>query len=374
MKRSAHSLNKHKQRYDIVLLSLIFILIIFGVLVLASASSPVGLQRYNDTYHFVKRQIFNGIVPGLVFMAVLSRVPTHWYLKYWKWFYGGTLFLLISVFIPGLAADFGTSSSWIQIAGSSVQPSEFAKVMLIISLAGLLSQIDEEDKKLFSRGLLPFLAVVGSVCGLLIMQPDIGTMVIVVLIVSAMYFVSGALMKHIVMLIGLGSLLLGILIATAPYRLARLMTFLQPGQDLQGAGYQLNQALIAVGSGGLLGLGLGHSRQKFLYLPEVTSDSIFAILSEELGFMIGALFVIVIVYMCMRMLRIAHGTKFTFDKLVVVGVVSWVGFQALINIGAIIGIMPLTGVPLPFVSHGGSAMVALLGALGIVLQISKSTV
>ena len=366
------SKKKSKFKSDSVMISTVIVLLVFGILVLASASSPVGFERYGDSYHFVKGQILNGIIPGLIAMFILARVPYTAYLKSWKIMLGVTIGLLVAVFIGPLEAGYGTSQSWISLGPISLQPAEFAKLTFILGLSGWLSTKTQSERRDTYRGFLPFTVIIGLICGLLALQPDVGTMIIIAFIGIAMYFASGAMFKHLGILAGLGATGVAVLIAIAPYRLARLLTFLNPTLDTQGAGYQLNQALIAVGSGGLLGLGLGQSRQKFLYLPEVTSDSIFAVLSEEMGFVVAVGFILVLLYLGLRMLKLAKASKDEFAQFVIVGVVAWLLLQSIVNIGAIIGIMPLTGVPLPFVSHGGSAMLSILAAMGIVLNIASN--
>ncbi len=361
---------KTPSKYDNIIISTLVVLIIFGLLTLASASSPVGFERFGDSYHFIKGQIINGIIPGVIAMLILMRVPYRIWFKYYKLFLGLTVVMLVAVFATPLAAGYGTSQSWIVIGPIHLQPAEFAKLTFIIGLAGWLAAKPQLDRQDLYKGLLPFSLILGIVCGLLAVQPDVGTMIIIALIAVTMFFVSGATMKHIGILGGVGVAGIAGLIAIAPYRIARLLTFINPSLDTQGAGYQLNQALIAVGSGGLLGLGLGQSRQKFLYLPEVTSDSIFAVMSEEMGFVVSVMFVVILTYFGMRMLKIVKRNKEEFAQFFIIGVVSWILIQSIVNIGAIIGIMPLTGVPLPFVSHGGSAMLSLLAAMGIVLNIS----
>ncbi len=368
--RPKRTKKRTQSKYDTALLSTLAVLIIFGLLTLASASSPVGFERFGDSYHFLKRQIFSGVIPGVIVMLIVMRIPYRLYFKWYKWFLGLTILMLLAVFATPIAAGYGTSQSWINLGPINLQPAEFAKLTFILGLAGWLASKSQEERQDLHKGLIPFIIILGIVAGLLALQPDVGTMIILALIGIAMFFVSGARPKHIGILALLGGTGIAGLIAIAPYRLARLLTFINPSLDTQGAGYQLNQALIAVGSGGLMGLGLGQSRQKFLYLPEVTSDSIFAIMSEEMGFIVSVGFVLVLTYFCMRMLKLAKRIKSDFAQLVVVGVVAWIAMQSIVNIGAIIGIMPLTGVPLPFVSHGGSAMLSTLAAIGIVLNIS----
>ncbi|NTV55010.1 MAG: cell division protein FtsW, partial [Candidatus Moranbacteria bacterium] len=223
----------------------------------------------------------------------------------------------------------------------------------------------------FFEGVVPFLLMLGIIAFLVMKQPDTGTLGILFIIAIAMFFSAGARLSHIGLLFGSGLAGLGVLILLAPYRMKRLLVFLDPDHDPSGAGYQIRQALIALGSGGFLGVGLGHSRQKFMYLPEPMTDSIFAVLGEELGFVGCAVVIALFLFFAYRGFRIAQKAPDEFGRLLAVGIVSWIVFQAFINIFAITGLMPLTGVPLPFISYGGTSLAAILGAIGILLNISK---
>jgi len=215
--------------------------------------------------------------------------------------------------------------------------------------------------------------VLGIIALLLILQPDIGTMSIIILTSLVVYYVGGANLVHMAGVGIAGFLSLLVLIKMSPYRAARLMTFLHPELDPQGIGYHINQAFLAIGSGGFWGRGFGLSRQKFQYLPEVAGDSIFAVIAEELGFMIAALVILAFLYLMYRGFKIAQNAPDSFSKILVVGIVSWIMIQAFVNIGAMVGLLPLTGVPLPFISYGGTSLFVLLGACGIVINISKKT-
>jgi cell division protein FtsW len=221
------------------------------------------------------------------------------------------------------------------------------------------------------EGLLPFLMTLGTIMFLMILQPDIGTMTIIVAMAMAVYFVGGAAWKHVVGLGVAGFATLMLLIQISPYRAARFTTFLHPELDPQGIGYHINQAFLAIGSGGLFGRGFGLSRQKFQYLPEVMGDSIFAILSEELGFFITAVVIGLFIYLMWRSLKIALACKDRFAQYIVVGIAVWITTQAFFNIGAMVGVLPLTGVPLPFISYGGTSLVILMSAMGIVANVSR---
>lgn len=362
---------KWQQGLDWYLLGAILIWILFGLLILASAGTAVGYELFGDSYYFVKHQLMIGVLPGMIGMYILSKVDYH----YWKDWAGIMLFvsilLLVSVFIPGLRAEYGTAHSWILIAGFSFQPAELVKLTFLIYLSTWMVNRGIGKIKNLQEGLLPFLFVLGVIMILMILQPDIGTMSIIVMTALVVFFIGGGAWKHLFLLGGLGALLIAMLIHFSPYRAERLMTFLHPEIDPQGIGYHINQATLAIGSGGFMGRGYGHSRQKFQYLPEVTGDSIFAVMAEELGFVTVVLFLLLILYVAYRGILVSYQAPDRFGQLLGVGIISWFIIQAFFNIASMLSLVPMTGVPLPFVSSGGSAMLINLLALGILLNISK---
>jgi cell division protein FtsW len=277
---------------------------------------------------------------------------------------------LILVFVPNLGNRVYGASRWLSLGPFSFQPSEMLKLSIILYLAAWLESRSEKIKD-FYEGVVPFSAVVALVSFLLIKQPDLGTLGVVILISMSIYFVSGAKIKHIFLMGILGIFSLFMMIRFEPYRADRLSVFLRPELDPKGIGYQINQALLAIGSGGIFGLGLGHSLQKFNYLPEPVGDSIFAIIGEELGLIGAILLVAIFLGISARGLKIAARAPDRFSGLVAAGIISWVSFQALINISAITGLIPLTGIPMPFVSYGGTSIVFLMLGMGILLNISK---
>lgn len=348
------------------------ILVVFGLLMLSSASSVSAYDKFGDAYYFFKHQIIAGLIPGLILFFTLSKIDY----KIWKKFSWillcFSLLLLTLVFIPGLSAGYGTAKSWIIFGGYSLQPSEIVKLTFLLYLAAWLEKRKEKIHDT-AYGFLPFLIFLGAIVTLIILQPDIGTLFIVVAMSLGVYYLAGGKLSHLISIIIAGVVGLFVLIKAAPYRLARLAIFIDPSKDPQGIGYHINQALIAVGSGGFFGLGLGRSRQKFEYLPEVAGDSIFAIMAEELGFIVCLLFIGLFLYWMYRGLRIAKLSPDQFGRLITGGVIIWIGVQTIVNIGAMVGMMPLTGVPLPFVSHGGTALMTTLAAVGLIVNISKQT-
>lgn len=364
---------RHESTQDYFLLGLFGLLVVFGLVMLSSASSVESFRKYNDTYFLFRHQLINGLLPGLILFFIFSKINYRIWEKFSVLFFAVSLLLLVLVFVPGIGSTFGSgSTSWISVAGLfSFQPAEIVKLFLILSLAGWFSYRGREMNKDFWNGLVPFAVMLGLVSLLIILQPDLGTLAVVVATSFVIYFIAGAKIGHILglMLAGLGAF--GILIAQTPYRAARLMTFLHPEIDPQGIGYHINQAFLAIGSGGWIGLGFGQSRQKFAYLPEVTGDSIFAVIAEELGFIVTASLIIIFLTIAWRGFRLATQTEDDYAKYVIIGIISWFIFQAFFNIAAMIGLMPLTGIPLPFISYGGTALAATMAAAGILINISK---
>lgn len=356
---------------DRVFLLYICILLVFGFAALTSASAPMGYERFQDSFFFVKKQFFYGLLPGLFIFLVLARV-SHGFLKKMSWpIYLFALFLLVLVFVPGIGQVLNGSRSWISLGIFNFQPAELAKLAIIIIMSALLSQ-SERDLSDWRYGLLPVLLVVAPAVFLIAAQPDIGTLAILVVIIFGLLFLARTPGKYLTIL-GLCAVVafIAIMIA-APYRVQRLSTFLHPELDPKGVGYHVNQAFLAVGSGGFWGLGLGNSRQKYQYLPEVNADSIFAIIAEELGFVVSVAFIILIALTVFRGFKIAKEAPDEFGRLLVGGIMIWFFWQSFLNIGAMIGAVPLTGVPLLFVSHGGSALMTALAAVGVVAGVSRA--
>lgn len=346
-------------------------LLICGLLFLASASGPVAFTRFGSNFFFIQQQLLQGFLPGLFAAAMAYVIPLRVWRAYAVPMLGISVILLSLVFVPGLGSDFGTfAKSWIVIGGFSFQPAELVKITFLFYLAAWVAERGDHLKD-FEDGFLPFLVVLGIIGGLIYLQPDLGTLSIIIAMAFIVFFVAGGSTKHLVSFGFLSAAFFALAIRLAPYRAERFMTFLYPELDPQGVGYQINQALLAIGSGGFLGRGYGRSIQKFQYLPEVIGDSIFAVVAEELGFVFTLMFLALLVFWLARALKIAENTSDLFSRYVVTGIVAWVGVQAFMNILAIIGLMPLTGVPLPFVSYGGTAMTVTLFCVGVILQVSN---
>lgn len=356
---------------DPVFVGLVFGLTLFGIAVLMSATGPVAFQRYDDSLFFVKRQLLQGVLPGTTLFLLFAFIDY----RLWKRLAFPALIasfgLLLLPYLPGIGVEVGGSHSWAIIAGIRFQPSEIVKLTFLIYLAAWFAGRTPERMRDWHE-LVPFIGVLGAVCLLLIAQPDTGTTAVIAGMSLLLYVFSGAPLIWFVGLSAAGAAVIALLIKISPYRAARFMTFLHPELDPQGIGYHINQAILAVASGGFLGLGFGKSRQKYLYLPEVEADSIFAVMAEELGFFLTLLFLVVLVGFVWRCFVIATRSRDRFGSLLAAGFGSWIGVQAWLNIASMIGLMPITGVTLPFISHGGTSLTILLAAAGLIAGIPRA--
>lgn len=366
---SLERFRKHSAKPDYFLIFLVFILAIFGLVMIYSASVVNSYQIFGYNSYYLNKQAVSLLI-GIIVWIIFSKIDYRAWQKNSLWMLIATLILLVLVFVPGIGTNLGGAHRWIDVANIFFQPSEICKLTFIIYLSAWLAKKGEGVRD-FQSGFLPFAAILGLVAFLIIKEPDMGTMSVITGIATIIFFVAGASWQHIGL--GLASVIgfFLILIKSAPYRMERFLTFLSPGTEALGAAYQINQALLAIGTGGLWGLGFGQSRQKFLFLPQAHTDSIFAIIMEELGFLRSSLVIIAFVLIAWRGYRIAKNAPDTFSRLVATGITTWIVLQALINMAAITGLMPLTGVPLPFVSYGGTSLVILFAAVGILTNISK---
>lgn len=365
-------MSKDARPIDYTYLAIVGAIVLFGFMMLASASAPVGYDRFGDSYYFVTHQLVFGLIPGIAGLIFFSRVPyTFWKRNAWNLLLV-SIALLVIVFIPGLSAGIGTAHSWISIGGFfSVQPSEIVKITFLFYLAAWLERRGEAGVRDVHGGFLPFIVTLGIILLLLLLQPDVGTMSIIAAMALAVYFVAGAPLVYVGGLIAGGASALALLIGLEPYRAARFTTFLNPELDPQGIGYHINQALLAIGSGGIFGVGYGHSRQKFQYLPEVSGDSIYAVIGEEMGLVVALLVLAAFLAFLWRTLKIANEAPDKFGKYVCVGIAAWIVIQAFVNIASMVALLPMTGITLPFVSYGGTSLAVSLWAVGVVLNISR---
>lgn len=344
-----------------------------GLAVLTSASGPEAFEDHGSSFYFIGQQVLQGVLPGLIAGYIAFRLPYTIWRRLAFPMLAVSVILLALVFVPGIGTDLNTfAKSWIQLVpGFTFQPAEVVKMTFLFYLAAWMEARGRGVRDV-EEGLAPFLLTLGLIGGLIFLQPDLGSLAVILAMAFIVYFVAGASMRHLLAVGVAGAFLFLIAIQLAPYRAARLTTFLHPELDPQGIGYQINQALLATGSGGLFGRGFGHSVQKFEYLPEVIGDSIFAVMAEELGFFLMVGFLVLIGFWFARGIHIAEQAPDDFARFVVIGCLGWIGIQIVMNIGSILGLLPLTGVTLPFVSYGGTSMTMTLFAVGVMLNVSRS--
>ncbi|QPC46257.1 stage V sporulation protein E [Mangrovibacillus cuniculi] len=358
-----------KSNPDFILLLVTFTLLAIGLIMVYSASAVWADYKFNDSFYFAKRQmLFAGV--GIVAMFFIMNV------EYWVWRKWSKVLviicfiLLVAVLIPGVGMTRNGSTSWIGVGAFSIQPSEFMKLAMIAFLAKFLS---ENQKHIITvkKGLFPSLGLVFLAFGMIMLQPDLGTGTVMVGTCVVMIFVAGARIAHFAFLGLLGVAGFVGLVLSAPYRMKRITSFLDPWSDPLGSGFQIIQSLYAIGPGGLFGLGLGESRQKFFYLPEPQTDFIFAILAEELGFIGGTLILLLFGVLLWRGVRVALGAPDLYGTFIAIGIISMVAIQVMINVGVVTGMMPVTGITLPFLSYGGSSLTLMLMAVGVLLNVSR---
>ncbi|MEK9157988.1 MAG: putative lipid II flippase FtsW [Patescibacteria group bacterium] len=349
---------------------IVLVLSIFGLAMLSSAGIVDAQKKFGSPYYYFFHQLLYGFVPGAILAYLISKIKYKIWSKLSLLILFGALLLMTLVFVPSFGFGAKGATRWLNISGLIFQPAEILKLSLIIYLSAWFGGRQERTKN-WIYGAAPFFIVLGFAAMLLALQPDIGTLIIVGLIALGMYFTAGVNLKHLGVIVGAGVIILGLLVVFEPYRFNRITAFLHPNTDTRGISYQVNQAKIAIGSGGVFGVGLGHSTQKLGFLPEPVGDSIFAIIAEELG-LVGSLATVgMFVFLCLTLTQIAIATADPFGRLLVSGVNIWIMAQAFVNIMAISGLAPLTGIPLPFISYGGTAVIALLAGLGIVFNITR---
>lgn len=358
-------------RVDKPLLISIIALLLGGLIVFGSAA--LGVLAVNEVkfYAVIKTQLVYALFGGAVALLLGMNIPYRFYMKYGYYLFGAALFVTTLVFVPGLSVYHGGAHRWIDIGSLSVQPSEALKFGFVIAVA-LWCSTQRNKFKDWRYGILPYILAAGVVSGIMLAQPDFGTFMVIMAASFGVFFVGGARKNHIIVLMLVGLLGVAALISLRPYMIERVKTFLNASHDPQGSSWQLNQSLIALGSGGIAGRGLGQSVQKFNYLPEPIGDSVFAVLGEELG-LIGSLTLLLLYAIVgIRGFSVSMRAENQFARLLGVGIVIIILTQASLNIGSMLGLMPLTGVPLPLVSHGGTALMVALFELGVLLQISKT--
>lgn len=356
---------------DSVFLALILGLCAVGIIVLASASSVISFQKLGNPNAMLTKQAISLFI-GIGILLLLARVD---YRRWQKWSKIGlilSIIMVIALFLPGIGTELLGAKRWIALGGFFFQPSELLKLAVIIFLANYLTFSPDRERNP-QRVLTRIAMLVGGIGILLILQPDLGTAIVITGIIFAMYFAAGTPLKYIALLLVGVVAAVALAITIEPYRAARLTVFLHPETGKQEESYHINQSLLAIGSGGIFGKGYGRSIQKFNYLPEAAGDSIFAIAAEELGFFLSLGIILLYLAVFWRGMMLTKHAPDGFAKLVMVGILTWITFQAFVNIGALTAILPLTGVPLPFISNGGSSLIITLAAVGIFLNISRST-
>lgn len=358
-----------KRKLDISLIITIFLICIYGIVMIYSASSIWAEYKFNDKFHYVIMQSLFFIV-GFFLMIVVSKVPYTYYLEKSNTILFICFVLLILVLIPGIGSVRNGSRSWFGIGGLGIQPSEFMKLALIIFTSKYIHNNPKQMKSVV-KGAFPVLLITMISFFLIMLQPDFGTGTILVLTIVAMLFISGVDFSFFIKIGLLGMVGAALLIIAAPYRMNRIVAFLNPWSDPLGTGFQSIQSLYAIGPGGLFGMGFGKSVQKHFYLPEPQTDFIFSIISEELGIIgiisVAALFLIIIT----RCIKISIKAPDTFSKFLTFGIVFQLSFQTLLNLAVVVGLVPVTGVTLPFFSYGGSSLIITLISVGIILNISR---
>jgi cell division protein FtsW len=355
---------------DRTLLILTAILVVLGFLIFSSASLGL-LAREGARFSSVAlNQVLFGIVGGSIAFFITSTVHYRVWRQFAFYICLAAIILTLAIFIPGLGFEHGGATRWIKIGSFTVQPAEFLKIAFIIYMATWLSGM-KKNITLFTKGTLVFVGLLAIPGVLLLLQPDTDTYLIIGAASVAMFITAGGRIRDVALMALCGVLLLTALVLTRDYVKERILTFVDPSRDPQGAGYQINQSLIAVGSGGYLGRGFGQSIQKFEYLPEPIGDSVFAVYAEEFGFVGSVVLLGLYIAFALRGFRVASHAPDLFGMLLVVGIMSLIVTQVCLNIAAMLGIAPLSGLPLPFISHGGTALLALLASVGIVINVSK---
>ncbi|MFA5839365.1 MAG: putative lipid II flippase FtsW [Candidatus Margulisiibacteriota bacterium] len=363
-------MSKKLPGFDYLFLFSVLALVSIGTMMIFSASPTLGI-KLDDAFYFVKRHLFF-LLLGFGALYFGFNIDLENLRKKANIIFIVSIILLLLVYIPGVGRNISGASRWIDLGFITLQPSELIKFTIILLLANQFCQMKEKIQDLM-KGIVPILALIGFVALLIMSQPDLGTTLVIAATSFALLFLAGAQRKHLAALAAMGIAGVTAISIASPYRLKRLLAYLDPWKDPQGIGFQIIQSLLAVGSGGFWGLGLGASRQKYFYLPQQFTDFIFAILCEELGFVGATGVIILFIFFAVRGFRIALSTNNYFHFLLASGITFWITLQAMINIMVVVGLIPTTGIPLPFISFGGTATIINLFAVGVILKISKKS-
>jgi len=349
---------------------IVAILVVGGVLMFASASlGLLAREGGAGPWRLAVTQLLLGLVPGTIALLALRFTPLVWLERVAIYAYIGAVAFTLLVFVPGVGATYNGAKRWIDLGFTTIQPSEFLKVAVILMLAWWLSRVKGKVEDM-RKGLIPFCLIVGIPCLILLAQPNTSAVLVLGLTAVALYVLAGAPWRDLFILALVAVLGLGIVVMARPYVYERIKTYMDPSRDALGSGYQIQQSLIAIGSGGIAGRGFGQSVQKFSYLPEAHGDSVFAVYAEEFGFIGAVLMVVVFAAFAVRGFSIAADASTLFAALAATGLTLIIAISAFMNIGAMLSILPLTGLPLPFVSHGGTALLMALASVGIILNVA----
>jgi len=359
-----------RKSVDRTLLGIVILLVVGGFFIFSSASLGLLAREGARFSSIAFSQILYGIVGGSVALFIMSSIHYRFWRTYAFYIFLVTLLLTILVFVPSIGLELNGAHRWLRLGPISLQPSEFLKLGYVIYLATWLSGM-KKHVATFSKGALPFVGITALVGIILLLQPDTDTFLVLAIAGVAMFLTAGGRWRDMLGFLLVGIALLAVLAFSRPYIMDRLTSFLDPASDPQGKSYQINQSLIAIGSGSIVGRGFGQSIQKFEHLPEAISDSIFAVYSEEFGFVGSTLLVLLFSFFAFRGYKIAAEGPDLFGMLLVIGFITLIAAQAYLNIAAMLALAPLSGLPLPFISQGGTALFAVLASVGIILNVSK---
>jgi cell division protein FtsW len=357
--------------YDPVILIAVIVLIGIGLVAVYSASSILAQERYGDHYYYLRKQLIFCLF-GLVLMILAKNINYLFYRRLVYFFLGSNLILLTLLLVPGLGVKVGGAQRWFRIGLISIQPSEAAKLSLAIFVAYSMSR-NVEHMGTFLHGLLPHLMVAAVFMILIFLQPDLGTAILIGMWMLILLFIGGVHLGQLLVLLGLITPVVFYLISHSAYRLNRWWAFLNPWEDPHGFGFQIIHSFLAFGSGGLLGAGLGNSKQKLFYLPEPHTDFILAIIAEEIGFIGVSVLVILFAFVVIRGIRIALHAPELFGTYLALGITFMLAIQVVVNMGVVMALLPTKGLTLPFISYGGSSLVVSLMGMGILMSISRSS-
>ncbi|MCR4324957.1 MAG: putative lipid II flippase FtsW [Candidatus Curtissbacteria bacterium] len=364
-------LSGRRLQIDIPLIAVVIFLLFFGLAMIYDASVVAAYRDFNDQLYYFKNQLVWASL-GTIALAFFSFFDYHKITKYAPFIFGLALVALIVVLIPGIGSKVYGARRWITVAGFTFQPSEFAKLALIAYQASILAKFQAYKMRLLDVAYVMFLPAFIMIA-LVILEPDLGTALIFIAISTAMYFIANGPIWHFLMLIPPFALAAVIAVITQPYRIERLKTFLDPTYDPQGSSYQINQILISLANGGVFGVGIGGSRGKFDFIPEVHSDAIFAVVAEELGFVGAMVIIALMLFLILRGISVIKAARDMEGRILAGGICSLLAAQTFLNLGSIVALVPLTGIPLPFISYGGSSLLITMISIGILVNIRRQS-